>query len=54
MSDNWSLYTKKMAELRVARTLNRPLQGQFEELVRFVHECEARWPKVERDRSRRP
>ncbi len=52
MSDNWSQYMEKMAELRLARTRNRPLQGQFEELVRFVYECESRWPadaQTERD-----
>ena len=44
MSTNWTFYEKKMAELQRARVESRPLQGQLEELLRFVHECETRWP----------
>jgi hypothetical protein len=43
MSDNMKFYETKMAELKRARTESHPLHGQFEELMRFVHECEARW-----------
>ena len=44
MSTNWTLYEQKMAELQRARVESRPLRGQLEELIRFVHECENRWP----------
>ncbi len=43
MSDNIKFYETKMAELKRARTVSRLLNGQFEELIRFVQECEARW-----------
>jgi hypothetical protein len=44
MSTNWTFYERKMAELQRARMQNLPLQGQLEQLMRFVHECETRWP----------
>jgi hypothetical protein len=44
MSTNWTFYEKKMADLQRARVQNRSLPGQLEELMRFVHECETRWP----------
>jgi hypothetical protein len=44
MSTNWTYYETKMAELQRTRVQNRPLRGQFEELMRFVCECETRWP----------
>jgi hypothetical protein len=37
------LYAVKMAELRVQRAANRPLQGQLNELLEFVKGCEAQW-----------
>lgn len=43
MSENYTLYAKKMAELRAARIANRPLRHQLEELLQFVLECEAAW-----------
>ena len=52
MSTNWSLYAKKMAELQRVRNQNRPLQGQFDELMRFVQECETRWPHRPTHRGR--
>jgi hypothetical protein len=44
MSTNWTFYETKMAEIQRARVQNLPLQGQLEQLMRFVHECETRWP----------
>jgi hypothetical protein len=44
MSTNFRFYATKMAEQQKARVRSRPLQGQLEELMRFVHECETRWP----------
>jgi len=43
MSDNYSHYARKMAELRAAREASRPLRRQVEELFRVVRECEATW-----------
>jgi hypothetical protein len=43
MSDNYTLYPQKMAELRAAREANRPLRRQVEMLLEVVRECEARW-----------
>ncbi|HEV2029856.1 MAG TPA: hypothetical protein VGS16_15210 [Candidatus Dormibacteraeota bacterium] len=48
MSDNMKFYETKMAELKRARTVSRPLNGQFEELMLFVQECEARWSTTNR------
>ena len=45
MSPNYSLYAKKMREIREARRLNGPLRSQLEELLQFVRECEATWPQ---------
>lgn len=57
MSTNCKLYATKMAELQLARTrttlqeldhalTNRQLRSQFEELMCYVHECEARWESL--------
>jgi hypothetical protein len=43
VSDNYRFYTAKMDELRVCREINRPLQGQLDELFLFVMQCEAEW-----------
>ena len=43
MSDNYTLYVQKMAELRAAREADRPLHLQLEALFQVVRECEARW-----------
>ena len=43
MSNNYRFYSVKMAELRIFRRANRPLQGQLDELFAFVSLCEARW-----------
>jgi len=43
MSDNYTLYVQKMAELRAAREANRPLRSQLEGLFQVIRECEARW-----------
>jgi len=53
MSDNYRFYAAKMAELRVDRAANRPLQSQIDELMAFVKSCEERWNSDfgERDRS---
>jgi hypothetical protein len=48
MSDNYTLYVQKMAELRAARDANRPLHRQIEALFQVVRECEARWALAER------
>jgi hypothetical protein len=45
MSENYRLYAQKMAELQAARLANRPLRRQLEELLEFVHQCEAAWPR---------
>jgi hypothetical protein len=50
MSTNWTFYEMKMAELQQARVENRPLQGQLEEIMCFVRECEARWHMHESQR----
>lgn len=47
MSDNYTLYVQKMADLRAAREANRPLHHQLEALFQVVRECEARWPLEE-------
>jgi hypothetical protein len=43
MSENDRYYVHKMAELRAYRRVNRPLHGQFDELLAFVRICEDRW-----------
>lgn len=43
MSDNYRLYTVKMANLRAARRASAPLRLQLIELLQFVLECEAAW-----------
>jgi hypothetical protein len=43
MSGNYRFYSEKMAELRVRRAANRPLQNQLEELLLVVWRCEAQW-----------
>jgi hypothetical protein len=43
VSNNYRFYAAKMAELRVYRDANRPLQTQLHELFAFVRQCEARW-----------
>jgi hypothetical protein len=43
VSDNYKLYAAKMAELRAYRAANRPLHGQFNELIAFVKTCEEQW-----------
>ena len=43
MSENYTLYTEKMAKLRAARLASRPLRHQLEELLQIVLECEAAW-----------
>ena len=43
VSNNYRFYAAKMAELRVYRDANRPLQSQLDELFAFVRLCEARW-----------
>jgi hypothetical protein len=43
MSDNYTLYAQKMAELRAIREANRPLHRQLEALFQVIRECEARW-----------
>ena len=48
MSDNYTLYAQKMAELRAAREANRPLHHQLEALFQVVRECEARWALEDR------
>jgi hypothetical protein len=48
MSDNYTLYAQKMAELRVAREANRPLRSQLEALFQVIRECEARWALEDR------
>lgn len=47
MSDNYTLYVQKMAELRAAREANRPLHAQIEALFQVVRECEAKWAREE-------
>jgi hypothetical protein len=49
MSDNYTLYAQKMAELRAAREANRPLSSQLEALFQLIRECEARWALEDRD-----
>jgi len=48
MSDNYTLYVQKMADLRAAREANRPLRGQLEALFQVIRECEARWALEDR------
>jgi hypothetical protein len=48
MSDNYTLYAQKMAELRAAREANRLLHQQVEVLFQVVRECEARWALEDR------
>jgi len=43
MSANYRSYAAKMAEIRVQRAANRPLQSQLDELLEFVRRCEAQW-----------
>ena len=43
MSDNYTVYVRKMEELRVARETGRPLRGQLEQILEVVRDCEARW-----------
>lgn len=43
MSDNYRLYTSKMAEQRAARSVSRTLCLQLIELLQFALECEANW-----------
>ena len=43
VSNNYRFYAAKMAELRVYRDANRPLQNQLHELFAFVRTCEANW-----------
>jgi hypothetical protein len=52
VSDNYKLYAAKMAELRAYRSANRPLHGQFDDLIAFVKTCEGQWEsrrRTERD-----
>jgi len=48
MSENYTLYVQKMAELRAAREANRPLHRQLEALFQVIRECEARWALEDR------
>jgi hypothetical protein len=48
MSDNYSLYVRKMAERRVSREADRPLRREVEALFEVVRECEARWALEDR------
>jgi hypothetical protein len=48
MSDNYTLYVQKMAELRATREANRPLHSQLEALFQVIRECEARWALEDR------
>jgi hypothetical protein len=48
MSDNYGLYTQKMAERRAAREASRPLRRQIQEVFDVVRECEARWALEDR------
>jgi len=43
MSDNYTVYVRKMEERRVAREAGRPLRGQLAEILEVVRVCEARW-----------
>jgi hypothetical protein len=43
MSENYTWYVTKMAELRVRRSAVKPLSGQLQELLGFVMMCEAHW-----------
>lgn len=43
MSENYTLYARKMADQRAARSVNRALCLQLIELLQFVLECEAAW-----------
>ena len=52
MSENYRFYAAKMAELRVDRAANRPLQGQIDELMAFVRSCEERWNRDSGDIDR--
>jgi hypothetical protein len=48
MSDNYTMYAQKMAELRAAREASRPLGSQLETLFQVIRECEARWALEDR------
>lgn len=52
VSENYKLYAAKMAELRAYGSANRPLHGQFDELIAFVKTCEEQWAsclRIERE-----
>ena len=48
MSDNYTLYAQKMAELRAAREASRSLPSQLEALFHVIRRCEARWQLEDR------
>jgi hypothetical protein len=48
VSENYKFYERKMAERRVSRPLNRPLQNQLEEILAVVRQCEATWALEDR------
>jgi hypothetical protein len=48
MSENYTLYVQKMAELRATREANRPLRDQVAALFQVIRECEARWALEDR------
>jgi hypothetical protein len=43
MSENYTLYTQKMAELRAFREAGRRLRRQIDALFQVVRDCEAGW-----------
>lgn len=46
MSNNYTFYALKMAELRANRDAKRPLQSQLGDLLEFVRRCEAQWNQL--------
>jgi hypothetical protein len=48
MSENYTLYVQKMADLRASREANRPLHREVEALFQLIRECEARWALEDR------
>lgn len=43
MSENTRFYAQKIEAQRSARTTDRPLREQLEEILEAVRDCEARW-----------
>jgi hypothetical protein len=48
MSENYTMYVQKVADLRAGREANRPLRDQVEALFQVIRECEARWALEDR------